>query len=272
MIIEKKELYGDKFDTVISEKKSEEIKEKKKLDKARSQKVVALLVPWKKGEDFSTYRQHLELYDEVNSNVSDPRTRFLAIIGMLKTEGHYEEAMNIQESLRHKVNETNIVKKVIKILASMNERSRAEKAKESLGKLLDTRKTPEDNVTDTVTKFRNHVSEWEAISKVPLDGFLKANLLFRTLNISEQVEGNIRTKVDFNMENGEDLYVEVEKAIRDLANSIHTVNTYHFNDQRTGKKFFSRQRSQSRENEGSRQGRSGRLETKSLQYRKESNS
>ena len=95
------------------------------MEKAKSLKVVAPLVPWKKGEEFSQWKQHLELYNEVNSSISDPRTRFLAIITMLKTEGHTDEAMNIQESLRHKVNDPDVIQNVIKVLSDMNEKSKA---------------------------------------------------------------------------------------------------------------------------------------------------
>ena len=170
---------------------------------------------------------------------------------MLKSEGHLEEAMNVQESLRHKVNEPDLIKNVIKLLSEMNEKSKAEKSKHALEKVLDTRKSSTENVTDAVTKFRNNVSEWEAISKVPLDGLLKSNLLMRMLHINEQVEGNIRTKVDFNAENSEELYNSVERAVKDLANSIQTTaGTYHYdgwNDKKQGKKYFSRERSQSKD-------------------------
>ena len=78
----------------------------------------------------------MELYNEIYANVSDPHTRFVAIIAMLKSEGHTYEATNIQESLRGKVNNPNIVNLVIKVLSSMNERSRAEQAKEAQNFLI----------------------------------------------------------------------------------------------------------------------------------------
>ena len=65
---------------------------------------------------------------------------------MLKTEGHSEEAMNVQESLRHKVNDSDIVKQVIDVLSSMNERSRAERSKEALAKLLDTKRGHDESL------------------------------------------------------------------------------------------------------------------------------
>ena len=70
------------------------------------------------------------------------------------------------------------------------------------------------------------------------------------LEITEQTEGIIRTEVKFDVENSEELYIVTEKAVKDLANSINKTNTYFYNrtqDQRFGKKNFSRERSYSKE-------------------------
>ena len=58
--MEVKQSLGDQIDDAISEVKDKENAEKKKSDKVKGLKVVASLVPWKKGEPFSTYKQHLE--------------------------------------------------------------------------------------------------------------------------------------------------------------------------------------------------------------------
>ena len=167
-----------------------------------------------------------------------------------------EEAKNIQESLQHKVSDTNIVTQVIDLLARMNERSKPERAKVSLAKLLDMRRETTVDVTTTILKFRNAVSEWEAVSKVPIDGLMKTNLLFRTLMITEQIEGNIRTKVDLNSEKHEDMYEQVELAIKDLAASFNTSDTYAFEnapkpEHNSQQRFASRDRFSSRSKERS---------------------
>ena len=240
MVMEKQQKLGDMFDEAIAKKKVKEIAEKKKVENVKSLKVVAPLVPWKKGESFEQYKQHLELYDSVNEKVSDPRTRFLAVMSMLKAEGHLEEATNVQETLRHKVGDKDIVEQMIKTLSEMSERSKPEKAKQSLAKLLDQRKDTEEDVNSAIAKFRNNVTEWEAVSKVPLDGLLKINLLFRTLCVTEQIEGNIRTKVDLNQVNYDKMYNEVEMAIKDLAGNIKPLGTYLINNWRQDYKVVER--------------------------------
>ena len=247
MIRTKQEL-ADKFDARIEEKKDVELKEKKQLESSKALKVVAPLVPWKKGEAFEQYKQHLILYNSVNAKVSDPRARFLAILSMLKTEGHTEEAKNVQETLKGKVDDKNIIDQVIDCLSKMNERSMPEKAKQCFSKLLDDKREGDEEVTKVISRFRNNVADWEGVSKSSLDGLFKVNLLLRMVNVNNQVESNIRTKVDFTKEDHNTIYNDVEMALKDLAGEINICKTYKVQDV---SRFRGRSGSYSRERRGS---------------------
>ena len=144
---------------------------------------------------------------------------------MLKAEGYIEEAKNIQETLKTKLGEVNIIDLVIDCLSRMNEQSKPEKAKQSFYKLLDDRKDSEEDVTKAISRFRNNIAEWESISKSAVDGLFKVNLLLRMIDVSSQMENNLRTKVDFTIDNHNIFYNQVEMALKKLSGNVKVSKT-----------------------------------------------